>query len=295
MATDALPPDNPVRRIVEQTGGSIVTETDPRRWVQSLRTLLRAASPRYLQTSPPLRVSFTDAGPALPPLAVSPWNRTWIKSAATELARGRTGADDELVPAAGAWFSGNGAVIAVAFHADAGVVAALARRVALPPRDPRFKIAWDPGARLSVTLDAADADRPINDLSPRLKLFDADAASLPAPRDGAIPIPQTAPGRYELSVPAPARPAFASVSIDGRPIDRIAVAGRYAPEFDAIGNDLAAMRELAQTSGGAVIEPAQTTPIDFRWPVRHTALSSWLAACGAALIGAGLIVWRRSH
>ena len=87
----------------------------------------------------------------------------------------------------------------------------------------------------------------------------------------------------------------AAVRLDGHAIDRIAVAARYPPEFDAIGNDRPAMRELARATGGEVIEPAQITPIDFRWPVRRVNLSSCLAACGTILIGAGAVAWKRGH
>ena len=50
-------------------------------------------------------------------------------------------------------------------------------------------------------------------------------------------------------------------------MDRIAVAGRYAPEFDAIGNDRSAMNQLARRTGGAVIDPAQTSPSSFIGPL----------------------------
>jgi hypothetical protein len=144
-----------------------------------------------------------------------------------------------------------------------------------------------------VRIDAAVTDRPINGLSPRLDVIRADRSRSDPPL-ASVTIPQTAPGRYELSVPAPARPAFAAVHLDGRLIDRIAVAGRYAPEFDAIGNDHAALRELARATGGAVIEPGQSTPIDFHWPVQRTPLVTPCCVVGALLIGAGLLRWRKS-
>jgi hypothetical protein len=311
MATDAaVGPDNPVRRIVEKTGGTIVTEADPRLWVRGLRTLLRGVTPRYLEERVPLRVTFTEAGPALAEMDASPWNRTWLKRSATELASGHVSsangssiAADDPVPAAAAWFSGNGAVIAVAFRADRNVVTTLSERVAMPPRDPRFKVAWDSGPRLVVTLDAAEGDRPINGLAPQLELLPGEplvaaivaAAATTNPSRTLTPIPQVAPGRYRLDVPAPLRPMHAAVRIDGHAIDRIAVAARYPPEFDGIGNDRAAIRELARSTGGAVIEPGQTARIDFQWPVRRVSLSSWLAACGVILLGAGAVVWKRGH
>jgi hypothetical protein len=52
------------------------------------------------------------------------------------------------------------------------------------------------------------------------------------------------------------------------------------------------MAELARLSGGQVIAPDQTWPIDIRWP-RHTMpLTSPLAIAGAALIAIGLAWWK---
>jgi hypothetical protein len=127
----------------------------------------------------------------------------------------------------------------------------------------------------------------MNNLAPRLE-FSADAT-----RAGdAVAMPQTAPGRYELVVPAPSSPTFCAVRLNGRVIDRFAVAGRYWPEFEHIGNDRPAMDALARATGGAVIEPSQTTPIDFRWPTRPVSLSAYLAAAGAICLVAGLLRWR---
>ena len=59
---------------------------------------------------------------------------------------------------------------------------------------------------------------------------------------------------------------------DGPPRrSRAGSAGRgraYATEFDAIGADREALRLLAERTGGHVIDPTTTTPIDFRWPPR---------------------------
>ena len=53
-----------------------------------------------------------------------------------------------------------------------------------------------------------------------------------------------------------------------------------------------AMKQLAAQTGGAVIEPSQTTPIDFRWPPRIVSLVSILSISGAVFIGLGLILWK---
>jgi hypothetical protein len=98
---------------------------------------------------------------------------------------------------------------------------------------------------------------------------------------------------YEISITGPTDACIAMVTQDGRAIDRKALAGWYSPEFAAVGEDRAALESLAQSSGGKVIEPGQTSPIDFHWPRRPYPLASWLAVCGAIFLAAGLLAWKR--
>ena len=87
------------------------------------------------------------------------------------------------------------------------------------------------------------------------------------------------------------RAVFAAVRVNGNVVARSALAGRYAPEFDSIGNDRPAMQTLAKQTGGAVIKPDQHLPIDFQFPVREVPLTSWLALAGAVFIGLALARW----
>jgi hypothetical protein len=112
-------------------------------------------------------------------------------------------------------------------------------------------------------------------------------------REPSIIIPQTAPGTYTLSLPAPAAPSLATIAIEGRTIARHAIAGRYAREFYPVGNDRAAMHTLAARTGGEVNEPSDDRPIDFHWPRRTLPLAPWLAALGVVLLAGALIHWRR--
>src|SRR6185436_10812907 len=114
------------------------------------------------------------------------------------------------------WNVGAGAVVAAAFTPSPALVDALVDRVSAPPRDPRFRVTHDAGRELRVTLDAIDnggsaankRDRYINHLAPRLELStDATRSS------DAVTIPQTAPGRYEISIPAPPAATFATVRV----------------------------------------------------------------------------------
>ncbi|MEA2708510.1 MAG: hypothetical protein QOF78_1111 [Phycisphaerales bacterium] len=286
LATENVPADNPLRIIADRTGGRIAGQSDPRKWAAELKQLMRAASPPWLGREP-ITVRFTDAGPRFAPQQVSLWNHAWLKRDATELAVG-VAKSGERVPAVAAWNVGAGAVISAAFTPAGSIVEGLAERVATPPRDPRLRVTHDAARELRVTLDASSSESGyLNGLAPRLELSpDATRSS------DAITMTQTAPGRYEIAIPAPPHPTFASVWLNGRLLDRFAVAGRYTPEFEAIGNDRPAMDSLARATGGAVIDPGNIAPLQFRWPTRPIALAPYLAAVGAAFVLVGLVRWR---
>lgn len=279
-----------LRQLASATGGSVREEAAPERWAEGVRELMRGAMPDLLvRESIPTR--FTGELSGLPPRAVELWNRTWLKPGASLLAEGENAQGSERVPMAAFWPAGEGRVAAAAFAASPSDVEALARLVERPPRDPRLSVRWETGPKLSVTLDASDERGYVNGLRPTLELSspgDAEGGRQPVSR----PVPQTAPGRYTLAIDAPRRPAFAAVRLDGRVIDRVAVAGRYAPEFEAVGNNRENLRALAARSGGAVVEPSRMRPLDLPWPRRDVPLAPPLALAGAFLIALGLVRWR---
>lgn len=271
-------PGSRVPEVARLTGGQVATELDPHRWPQAARELAKAIDPAQAAATP-LPIQFVSET-GLPARSVSPWNRTWLRRDATALATAQEGAEPLVTSAR--WQAGAGAVVAAAFAATSAEAEALAELVARPPRDPRFRIAWTCGRNLDVTVYAIDGDRYLNDLEVTV--------SLGAQREHRAR--QEAPGRYAISIDAPRQPALAEVRIGRTIVERSAVAGRFAPEFEAIGNDRDSMQKLAERTGGQVIEPAQTTPIDFNWPRRSVPMRSLLALIGAVLVGLGLAIWK---
>ena len=67
----------------------------------------------------------------------------------------------------------------------------------------------------------------------------------------------------------------------------------FFDEFDAVGNDRDAMRELARRTGGRVIEPGDVTPIVLPHARRSWSLVEPFAALGAGMILIALVHWRR--
>lgn len=269
-----------LRQVAAATGGSVVTELDPSRWSAAARELARAAGTKLLRHDP-IRVAFSGAAQGIPPQTTDLWNRVWLKPTAAAIAGTRIA--DQSIPIAAEWNVGEGRVTGAAFLPDETAIERLAARAARPPRDPRFHVSWETGSMLRIVVDAIDGREYLNGQDVKVDW------------GGSVRVvPQVAPGRYELEVEAPRSTAIATLRASGRALERIALPGRYAPEFDAIGNDLPAMRELASRSGGAVIPPNQSRPIDIHWPPRRVSMVPELALAGAVFIGLGLIAWRRS-
>jgi hypothetical protein len=268
-----------LRQLARDTGGQVVEELDATRWISASQKLLSMASPNRLMTAP-AEVRFIEDLHDLATRLVQPWNRTWLKKGAAAQAEANT--EEGAIVLAARWQVGAGQVIAAAFPTDSREIQAIGKLVEKPPRDPRFSVSFDAGQELRVSIDAVDGGRYLNGLPLSLEVSGTVTQA----------IPQTAPGRYELTMAAPRHPVFAAVRHDGRILQRIAVAGRYAPEFDAIGNNRQRMEELARRSGGHVILPNHEGAIRFNWPRNRVPLASWLSALGVLFIATGLVRWR---
>ena len=272
-----------LRDIAKATGGAVAAELDPAHWADAARKLFQQASAERLVAEPTkLRMvtiidGFTDAPPV-------PWNRTWLKRDATVLAENDSPAHEPLIAR---WRLGAGQVVAAAYataQADR-----LAKLVATPPRDPRYKVTWKNGSTTGVSIEAVENGRAINGVNCVLELTTTAGRAL-----SKQPVEQTAPGYYDATISPPSEPVFATVRLDARLLDRVALPARYAPEFDAVGIDADSLKQLVARSGGAMIPPAQVAPIRFDTPVEPVPLGAWFAAAGGVCIAAGLARWRLS-
>lgn len=274
-----------LRTISRETGGVVIDELDPTRWVSAAQQLLQASSPDHLLLQPQAIV-FGDQLAGVGPITTAPVNRTWQKDGTELLAWTVLG--DESIPAAAAWNVGTGRVLAAAFPARDMPVPAMADLIARPVSDPRLRVSWSGASKVTVHVDATDSDGYLNGLNLTLDLIATGGDAEPRK----VPIAQIAPGAYSATFAAPRRPALAVIRHDGNVISRYALPGRYAPEFDAIGNDTDTLRRLAGQTGGRLIAPNESSPIDFHFPTRRISLRDWLAAAGAVMIGLGLLHWR---
>src|SRR5207249_1047273 len=127
-----LPSDHPIRQIITQTQGQLLTQADPHQWTTSLRQLLQSISPNRL-ISNPLTVTFTNQLSTLPPQSIPTAIRTWPKPNITLLA---FSTEPNPTPLAALWTLGQGKVLSTAFHPAPQTIDAFASLIATPPRDP---------------------------------------------------------------------------------------------------------------------------------------------------------------
>ena len=266
-----------LQQIASATSGAVIEQFDPQQWVAGAKLLLRSAMPNRFQHRA------IEIAP--PPQTISDWNQTWIKPAAKELEK-----SPESTMAA-RWQFGLGTVTAIAYPATTAHAQSLADDIAAGPNDPRFTVSWTTGRQLKVRVTAIDHDQYLNGESIQLEMADLQVTG---EKPAITPIPQTAPGLYETTIPAPRSSQFITIRNRSKLLKRFAIAGRYAREFDAIGNDRENLRALADRTGGAVINPGPVQPIQFNWPTRQTDLMPEFAFAGFALISAGLILNRGS-
>jgi hypothetical protein len=183
------------------------------------------------------------------------------------------------------WRVGDGVVAALAFPADAEVVSILARGVAAQVRDPRFTVKWTGESTLHLSVDAIDHGVFLNDQAMWAQVSGANKQK--------VLLEQTAPGRYEVSIGRDRSSEIVTIRLGDRMIERFAVAGRYAAEFERIGNDRGKLKLLADRSGGRVIEPGQREPIKFHRAARKISLDLWAGLGGALGLAVGAILWKR--
>lgn len=158
-----------------------------------------------------------------------------------------------------------------------------------PDDDPRFAgELLDTGDGLHLAVEAVDGLAPMNALD-----LVADMMT-PEGRSASIALPQIAPGRYEADLPAPEVAHAVQVRDDaGRVVWRGAVPETGGREFDALGADRAALRNLTERTGGRIVHDSAVSAYLRRARSAQAAqLWHWLLAVAA---GAMLLEWSISR
>lgn len=290
LATADLPAGSPLRTLAEKSGGRVITEADPARWASSLaglgRTLGGAEAHRR-----PLTVVFTDALSRLGRRDIERWLPRFKKADATLLAHRAAASPTIATPdslALAAWWPvGTGRVAEFSFALESAELNAAADALARATRDASFDVTWSGQRTIRVTmtptLSAIDAEAGAV-VPPTLRLVDPETGA-----EMKIAVVQIAPDVFEASFPAPAAPRWALIDSAGRPIERRALPGRYAVEFDAVGIDRAALVSLADRTGGAIVGPADDRRLALPRLSSRRSITPQLLAGGGALVALGLL------
>jgi hypothetical protein len=291
-----------LRQMAADTGGTVRTELNPARWAQGVRSLAQAAMPDRVRRQA-IGVPFEAAAASLPAQRVTLWNQSWLKEGAQVWARpsaqapgDRGGQGGEPVVLGAHWERGNGQVTALAFPTPASTANALAELVQSKTHDPRLKMMWEQGSTLRLRVDAAERESYLNGLALTIQLqrLGAGEGADEAPSSPeSIPIPQVGPGEYAVNLPAGRDAAIATVRHGSTVVDQRLLAGRYAPEFERVGNDHAALAALAGRTGGRVIGVRDITPLPLNRARHNMRLDPWAAALGALLLACGAGWMRR--
>lgn len=287
-APDAHPGALQLRQLARRTGASLVRRDTPAGLAEVFARFVKGSRADALQTGEFTPVA-SGAAFGLPA-------QGWPKLGAYLRGRPREGAqvllrtrrEGDAVVAR--WGVGAGKVVSVALAGDRlaeherwkRLTAAAVRWSRRPTVDPRFSADLSrEDDTIALAVRAVDAaGRPINDLSLRAQLVSLAEASV----DGRAELLQSAPGAYHGKLPAPAGPAYLSVTNgDGRVVYRRVVGGAIAPEFTALGAGRAALAELATRVGGRVIvREAQLAAFLQRARSRGRVDLTWLAMLLAA-------------
>lgn len=265
-----------VRQLVEAGGGHWRRSADPADWERLASQVLRQAG-GDLFINANFRIDLAN-----PPIVGQRINRTFLRQGATALASADTA--DGPMPLAARWSAGLGQVLAIAADAMPESLASLAGRLTVDARPPGLRLTLDYDTQWIIRLQQLDADEALRPRAGRLAL------------DSAAPIDMelSAPGVYQARIESRPEPAAGVITLDNQLAARFVLPGRYAPEFDRLGNDHDAMRRLAEQTGGSVITPAQQSPVRLAGIATPAPLRPWLIAAGALLIAAALVLWRFS-
>ena len=263
----------PIATLAGATGGRQIVRDAPADWSAAMQALATSAgTPTMISGAIAIPCVGTMAGTILHIRDRWP---AWARRGADVLA------DVAGDPIVAAWQSASGSVVSVSARLSPEDLETISSKFEKPATDPRFATTWNP-TQERVQIVANDSAGPMNGLHFVLRRGESDTM-----------FEQVAPGRYEAPLPRERSASIAVVRFGGHVIARRAVDGRYAHEFDAIGNDRPALQALADRTSGAVIEAGDTSPIVFAKRTTAFALTTACSLIAFVLLIAAIVVVRK--
>ncbi len=214
---DAVSPS--VRRLVEQTGGTLTIEPDEAAWRDAARRLTRNASAGAIRDTP-ATLTLDDVA-----IEVTRWRQAWATTRATVLC-------DE--PAAASVRVGAGSVVAVAASLPTDALQRIADANASQPAG-EYDVRWSDTGVLTV------------------EVFDGPGRFVLVHGDERIDAEQVSLTHWRATLAGRREATIAAVLYGDEVLSRQPTADRYASEFDVIGNARERLAGLADAAGGAVV------------------------------------------
>jgi hypothetical protein len=248
--------DASLRRLVEATGGTIAVSLAAGQLDQAARS---AAGRADVVPARDGQATLTLLDGALS--IAGPWREAAVRPEATRLS-------GPAEPPAAVWRVGAGRVVSVAADVPASAVERLADELA--------------GEATTTVQVEVQPDRLIVTDVP------TDAAAVAAfVNDRSINGTRTGPRAWRIDLPRPRPATTAVLLIDGKRVAAVAVASSYPREFDAIGNDVSTLRQLAGATGGSLAARAEDLRLE---RVDHERSAAMLLLFLAAFLATGAAV-----
>jgi len=225
----------PIERLVKETSGRTIDASESVDWTGALQSLAAGGLTKRVVIAS-IQIAYHANNYRLPSI-----RETWLKDGAVSLAQAIVEA--RTLPAVAQRSHGSGKVVAITAP-QRELALRIADEIASPPRDPRVTVTIQTGEKTVVQVDAKGQQGYLNGLSLFAQLGDGDR----------VKIPQTQPGRYEVTLNPQAVPSILTIYREGAIADRIAIAGRYPREFARIGINRENLEDLANLTGGKMIE-----------------------------------------
>lgn len=278
LATAPVTPNALIRALCEQTGGAVIEENDLEKWSKSMVDLANLArGDRGPQ--PASTIAFSGDLSSLSARSARPWFNSWLKSDARALT--------STVPMAARRTVGLGTVASFAFALQPDELDAAARAFSSRTSDPRVRIRWNDDTQ-RIRIELADAGQSIHGVNLIVRLANGSSS---AERD----IPEIGPGQYAINIPRSTSSTRVAIRWGDRVIARHVFAGRYAPEFEAIGMNISNLTELAHRTGGAVVPADQRSALDLPKVPGRLDLTGPLVLLGLGLLGLWAVLDRAPY
>ena len=178
------------------------------------------------------------------------------------------------------WRLGFGRTTTLLCRLDENRIRRLADAVEQLPLDDRYAVTW--------TADRVRVERLKDDAPVVLTLYTWPGGVI-VTKD----IPQIAPGVFELELPWNTASANVAITSSNTVVAQRVLGAKYPAEFRHIGVNRDTLRQLAEGSGGAMIELGERRQLNLKTEMHFLPLGHAMALLSAMSVGSAVVLLRR--